>query len=431
METTNTSKAESAPSINPFATFASELMENNPGTGNIFTPAQIRSFAQTQAVDIDELYKYVINPTFRHGRGKYDMSLPASGKMPSSVKKTKARKTKPAAVSPKASTGLQEPAPAEISTKVEPTALKLHTHDTTEEVTYVPDVDKTYVRWGAFKDIAKIIESRQFFPIYISGPSGNGKTFMVEQSVAKAKRQFIRVQLTPETDEDDLLGGFRLIEGNTIFCKGPVIRAMEEGSIIVLDEIDRATNKIMCLQSVLEGKAVFLKKTGETVHPRPGFQVIATANTRGRGCVQGRYTAASIIDDAFLERFPITMNQTWASKATERKIVLKHMTKFDCMDEDFAEKLVNWSHVIRETYKRDGIDEEISTRRICHAVQTFGIFQDRMDAVRLICNRFDDDVAEAFIDLYTKVDSGAIVVDDEGDESSDDPTPKPIKSQFL
>ena len=272
----------------------------------------------------------------------------------------------------------------------------------------MPDVDSTYVRWGSFQDVLKIIKSEQFFPLYIAGPSGNGKTFMVEQAVAKSGRKFIRVQLTPETDEDDLLGGFRLVDGNTVFCKGPVIRAMQEGSVLLLDEIDRATNKIMCLQSVLEGKSVLLKKTGETIYPKAGFQVVATANTRGRGCDDGRYTAASIIDDAFLERFPITMNQGWPTRSTERKIVLTHMKKFDCMDEDFADKLVTWSQIIHATYAKDGIDEEISTRRICHAVQTYSIFNDRMDAVRLICNRFDDDVASSFLDLYTKVDSGAL-----------------------
>ena len=276
-----------------------------------------------------------------------------------------------------------------------------------EEKTYA-SVDKTFVPWGAFSDIVKIVKSNMFYPTYISGLSGNGKTFMVEQACAKVGKEFIRVQINPETDEDDLLGGFRLINGETVFSKGPVLKAMENGAILLLDEIDRATNKIMCLQGILEGKPVLVKKTGEIVEPAEGFNVIATANTKGKGSEDGRFTAASIIDDAFLERFTISVDQQFPSLNIEKKIVLKHMAKFDAKDSDFAEKLVVWADIIRKTFYDDGVDEVISTRRLCHIVQTFSIFNKRDKAIDLCISRFDNDTKEAFLDLYSKVDADEI-----------------------
>ena len=276
-----------------------------------------------------------------------------------------------------------------------------------EEKTYA-SVDKTFVPWGAFSDIVKIVKSNMFYPTYISGLSGNGKTFMVEQACAKVGKEFIRVQINPETDEDDLLGGFRLINGETVFSKGPVLKAMENGAILLLDEIDRATNKIMCLQGILEGKPVLVKKTGEVVSPAEGFNVIATANTKGKGSEDGRFTAASIIDDAFLERFTISVDQQFPSLNIEKKIVLKHMAKFDAIDSDFAEKLVVWADIIRKTFYDDGVDEVISTRRLCHIVQTFSIFNKRDKAIDLCISRFDNDTKEAFLDLYSKVDADEI-----------------------
>ena len=276
-----------------------------------------------------------------------------------------------------------------------------------EEKTYAT-VDKTFVPWGAFSDIVKIVKSNMFYPTYISGLSGNGKTFMVEQACAKVGKEFIRVQINPETDEDDLLGGFRLINGETVFSKGPVLKAMENGAILLLDEIDRATNKIMCLQGILEGKPVLVKKTGEVVTPAEGFNVIATANTKGKGSEDGRFTAASIIDDAFLERFTISVDQQFPSLNIEKKIVLKHMAKFDAIDSDFAEKLVVWADIIRKTFYDDGVDEVISTRRLCHIVQTFSIFNKRDKAIDLCISRFDNDTKEAFLDLYSKVDADEI-----------------------
>ena len=252
-----------------------------------------------------------------------------------------------------------------------------------------------------------------FYPIYISGMSGNGKTFMVEQSCAKLNREFIRVQINPETDEDDLLGGFRLIDGETVFAKGPVLKAMENGAILLLDEIDRATNKIMCLQGILEGKPVLVKKTGETITPQAGFNVIATANTKGKGSDDGRFTAASIIDEAFLERFTISIDQKFPSKKVETKIVMKHMSKFNKIDEGFADKLTTWADIIRKTFDDDGVDEVISTRRLCHIVQSYAIFNNRLKAIDLCISRFDDDTKEAFLDLYTKVDSGVLMHEEE------------------
>ncbi len=271
--------------------------------------------------------------------------------------------------------------------------------------------DSTFVPWGPFSDLLKVIKSEMFYPVYISGMSGNGKTFSVEQAAAKERRELIRVQINPETDEDDLIGGFRLVDGETVFAKGPVLKAMENGAILLLDEIDRATNKIMCLQGILEGKPVLVKKTGEVVEPASGFNVIATANTKGQGSEDGRYTAASIIDEAFLERFTISVDQKFASPAIEKRILNNHFEKFgmDYREDahtDFNTNLVAWADIIRKTFDDDGVDEVISTRRLCHIVQTFSIFKDRMKSIELCIARFDDDTKLAFLDLYSKVDDG-------------------------
>ena len=287
---------------------------------------------------------------------------------------------------------------------------------------YVPLADKYYVAWGNFKDVESIVKSGAFYPVFITGLSGNGKTTMVEQACAKTKREYVRVQITPETDEDDLIGGFRLINGETVFAKGPVLKAMEQGAILLIDEIDRGSNKMMCLQGVLEGKPVLVKKTGEMVKPAPGFNVIATANTKGRGSDDGRFVAATIIDEAFLERFTITMEQPYPPIVTEKRIVMRHMDKYQCVDDNFADLLTVWSDTIRKTFEDGGVDEIISTRRLCHIVQTFSIFKDRQKAVELCVNRFDADTKEAFIDLYSKVDASikpAVVIPAETTDDSD------------
>ena len=308
------------------------------------------------------------------------------------------------------------PKPEETPYVPQPTATMQMVASVTNSEKTLVEVDPTFVPWGPFADLTKILKSQMFFPVYISGLSGNGKTFMAEQACAKLKRQVIRVQINPETDEDDLIGGFRLINGETVFAKGPVLKAMESGSILLLDEIDRATNKIMCLQGILEGKPVLVKKTGDIVKPAPGFNVIATANTKGKGSEDGRFTAASIIDDAFLERFNISIDQKFPSKSIEEKILNRHFEKFNSKpDIDFVNHLVNWADIIRKTFYDDGIDEVVSTRRLCHIVQTFSIFDNKAKAIDLCISRFDDDTKEAFLDLYSKVDAGVIIDDKERD----------------
>ena len=262
----------------------------------------------------------------------------------------------------------------------------------------------TLYHGGNYKDVELIVSSNAFYPVYIAGLSGNGKTMMVEQACSKANRAYIRVQITPETDEDDLIGGFRLINGETVFNKGPVIKAMERGAILLIDEIDRGSNRIMCLQGVMEGKPVLIKKTGEMVRPAPGFNIFATANTKGQGSEDGKFIAATVIDEAFLERFAITMDQPYATLNIERKIVMKHMEKYGKVDEAFAKNLVTWSETIRKTFQDGGVDEVISTRRLCHIVQSYTIFGHKLKAIELCISRFDTDTKEAFLDLYTKVD---------------------------
>lgn len=283
---------------------------------------------------------------------------------------------------------------------------------------FVPHKDQSFVSWGHFKDVVSVIKSSIFYPIYITGLSGNGKTMMVEQACAKLNREYVRVQITPETDEDDLIGGFRLVNGETVFNKGPVIKAMEKGAILLIDEIDRGSNKIMCLQGVLEGKPVLIKKTGEVINPLNGFNVIATANTKGKGSEDGRFIAATIIDEAFLERFTITLEQPYPSSTVERKIIINHMEKFNCLDEAFADNLTVWSETIRKTFADGGVDEIISTRRLCHIVQSFSIFGDKLKAIQLCVSRFDEDTRDGFLDLYTKVDAGPAPEQNKFDDGS-------------
>jgi MoxR-like ATPase len=243
---------------------------------------------------------------------------------------------------------------------------------------------------------------------------------MVEQACARTNREYVRVQITPETDEDDLIGGFRLIDGETVFAKGPVIKAMEAGALLLIDEIDRGSNKIMCLQGVLEGKPIMIKKTGEVIKPAEGFNVISTANTKGQGSEDGRFIAATIIDEAFLERFTITLEQPYPSMAIEKKIIIKHMDKFDCKDTDFADRLTQWSETIRKTFEDGGVDDIVSTRRLCHIVQTFSIFDDRTKSIDLCISRFDNDTKEAFKDLYALIDDTTSTEDESSELSGAD-----------
>ena len=282
-----------------------------------------------------------------------------------------------------------------------PAVIKFDPNAVSEyEYAIVPDRDRSYVPFGDFKDVESIIKSCQFFPVLIYGLSGNGKTFMVEQACSRAKRPMVRVQMSRETDEDDLIGGFRLIDGETRFMKGPILRAMELGAVLLIDEADRADpGKVMCIQGVLEGKPYYVKKTGEVVKPEVGFNIIVTANTKGKGSDDGRYVAATILDDAWLERFPITIEQHFPSDAVEKKILRSHG-----LDEDFITHLVAWSAVIRKTFMEGAIDELISTRRLVHIAKTYALFSDRMRAIELCINRFDEETKMAFLELYAKVD---------------------------
>jgi MoxR-like ATPase len=266
---------------------------------------------------------------------------------------------------------------------------------------YVPAKDASFVPFGNFADLKKIIQSKQFYPIFITGLSGNGKTFGVEQACAQLKRELIRVNITIETDEDDLIGGFRLVNGETVWHNGPVIEAMQRGAVLLLDEVDLASNKILCLQSILEGSGLYLKKTGKYVIPADGFSVVATANTKGKGSDDGRFIGTNVLNEAFLERFPITFEQDYPAEKTEVKIVSQAL---DGQDDDFAEKLVRWAQVIRKTFYDGGVDEVISTRRLVHIAKAYKIFGKRDKAIEVCVNRFDADTKQSFLDLYSKVD---------------------------
>ena len=273
------------------------------------------------------------------------------------------------------------------------------------EQNLVPSKDDNYVPFGNFTDVKKIIQSGIFYPTFITGLSGNGKTFSVEQACAALNRELIRVNITIETDEDDLIGGFRLVNGETVWHNGPVINALERGAILLLDEVDLASNKILCLQSILEGKGVYLKKTGRYVNPAKGFNVIATANTKGKGSDDGRFIGTNVLNEAFLERFALTFEQEYPTPATETKILLRVAASVGKHDEEFCTNLANWADIIRKTFKDGGIDEVISTRRLVHIIRAYAIWSDRMKAIKVCVNRFDEETKQSFIELYDKIDA--------------------------
>ena len=307
-----------------------------------------------------------------------------------------------------------KPPEVKVPVKVEETSSVMAYHNPTENM--VPSKDPLYVPFGHFNDVYSIVKSGKFYPVFVTGLSGNGKTFMIEQACAKAKKEFFRVNITVETDEDDLLGHYALIDGNTIWQDGPVVRAMEQGATLLLDEIDLASSKIMCLQPVLEGKGVFLKKVNRFVRPAVGFNVLATANTKGKGSEDGRFIGTNILNEAFLERFPITMEQEYPSISVEKKIVTKLMTNLGCLDEEYAGKLVDWADLIRKTFYDGGVDEIIATRRLVHIIHAFSIFKDRMKAIAMCVARFDDQTKETFMDLYSKLDDKVSMPSDETEE---------------
>ena len=364
-----------------------------------FTRQEMFSFAEEQGVTGSTAYTMLkILP--RAGRGVYEMAISANvSSLPTAAS---------APVVQEAPVVQQAPLAQAIQKEVG------KVRSTSSDEVFIPKADPTFVKWGYFADVLKIIKSNMFYPMYVAGLSGNGKTMMIEQACAAAKREYVRVQITPETDEDDLIGGFRLLDGETVFAKGPVIKAMEQGAILLIDEIDRGSNKLMALQGVLEGKPVLIKKTGEVIEPAPGFNVIGTANTKGQGDDAGRFISASIIDEAFLERFTITLEQPYPTASVEKKIINNHFDKFGAYDKesDFTDKLVNWAQAIRKTFLDGGVDEIVSTRRLCHIAQTFSIFGDRMKAIELCVNRFDVDTRAGFMDLYSKIDAEVVQEDD-------------------
>ena len=336
--------------------------------GKEFTYADVKGYCRSHGVSESTVMKRI--GKFRVGKGRYNLEL----KVREVVEKIE--KAYEAA-----------PAPA---------------------VNLVPGKDDRFISFGNFPTLKKIIKSGIFYPSFITGLSGNGKTFGVEQACAQLNRELVRVNITIETDEDDLIGGFRLVNGDTVWHNGPVIEALQRGAILLLDEIDLASNKILCLQSILEGKGVFLKKIGKYVEPAAGFNVIATANTKGKGSDDGRFIGTNVLNEAFLERFALTFEQEYPSAATETNILKKL-----CSDDKFCARLADWADIIRKTFYDGGIDEIISTRRLVHIIQAYKIFGDKVKAIQLCLNRFDDETKQAFLDLYDKVDNEVDITEEE------------------
>ena len=296
----------------------------------------------------------------------------------------------------------------EVTTKVVEDIEKSFSAPAAEPVfeqNLIPQKDETFVKFGPFTDLKKIIQSKLFYPTFITGLSGNGKTFGVEQACSQLKRELIRVNITIETDEDDLIGGFRLVNGATVWHDGPVIQALNRGAILLLDEIDLASNKVLCLQSILEGKGIFLKKIGKFVQPAAGFNIIATANTKGKGSDDGRFIGTNVLNEAFLERFPVTFEQEYPTVTNEIKILNAVSHQIGVTDSDFCKRLVDWADIIRKTFYDGGIEDLISTRRLVHILRAYSIFNDKMKAIQVCVNRFDEETKQSFIELYDKVDA--------------------------
>jgi len=381
-----------------------DLASAKYGEGAVMTREEVKAFVKE--ADLGWVSWFVRAP-YRVGTGKF--KLPVNGEMMAPVKPKKLK------------------VPVMKNSEVGEESVVAY-HNPTENL--VPDKDPLYVPFGNFNDVYSIIKSGRYYPAFITGLSGNGKTFMVEQACAKAKREYFRVNITVETDEDDLLGHYALIDGNTVWQDGPVVKAMERGAILLLDEIDLASSKIMCLQPVLEGKGVFLKKVNRFVSPSVGFNVLATANTKGKGSEDGRFIGTNILNEAFLERFPITVEQEYPSMSVERKILDKVFASLDITEYgDFAEKLVTWADIIRKTFYEGGIDEIIATRRLVHIVNAYAIFGDRKKAIEMCIARFDDDTKTSFLDLYSKCDS-EVVVTEESTETVEE-APKDESSEYM
>ena len=373
------------------------------GEGAILTRKQLKDFASENNMSSSWLRKDV----YRVDRGQYQLPVLTDGVV---------------VETPIIST----PAP-QVETPVENTAVNLVMGTNMESQNLVPSMFDGFVAWGHHATIKKIVQSKMFYPVFITGLSGNGKTLMVEQIHASLKKELIRVNITIETDEDDLLGGFRLVNGETKFVPGPVVEAMERGCTLLLDECDLGSNKLLALQPVLEGKGVYLKKVNKWITPKEGFNVIATANTKGKGSEDGRFIGTNILNEAFLERFAITIEQPYPSNTVEKKIVLGSMKKYGSVDENFADNLVTWTDVIRKTFYDGGVDELISTRRLDHIAKAFAIFGDKMKSIELCVARFDDDTKESFMDLYTKIDAGVNPLEENTEENVDEELDDPVQ----
>ena len=345
-------------------------------------------------------------PTYKVGRGLW--TLPSLTRTAVPVPTVAA--AKPAVVD--SNDGVEATSPLAASSTASPTpsvspVVEMAKGTNGVGQSHIPAKDPLFVPFGSFTDMVSILKSDMFYPVFVTGLSGNGKTLMIDQACAKARRALYRVNITIETDEDDLLGGFRLVDGETVWFDGPVVEAMRTGSVLLLDEVDLASTKIMCLQPILEGKGVFLKKINEYVDCQPGFNIVATANTKGKGDDTGNFIGAGVLNEAFLERFPITVEQEYPAPTVEKRILSKVFDSLSISDSEFIEKLVNWADIIRKTYVEGAIDELITTRRLVHISNAYAIFNmDRMKAIAMCVNRFDDETKTAMVDLYTKVDSG-------------------------
>ncbi len=362
------------------------------GTGAIINRDQIDKVVNEKGLSYP--YWFVSRPAYRAGRGQYKLPM-------TNMPKTEVTKSTPVEVT---ETETVEMA-AQVLAFKQPKLID-------ESEPSIPNIFPDYVPFGFYKDLNKIIGSKQFYPVFVTGLSGNGKTLMVEQVCATLKRECIRVNISIETDESDLLGGPTLVDGNVVNRDGPVILAMKRGAVLLIDEVDRGSNKLMCLQGILEGKPYFNKKNGEMVYPANGFNVVATANTKGRGSDEGKYLS-QILDDAFLERFPITVEQEYPDVKTEKKILTPLIE-----DKEFVELLVQWADVIRKSFDENAVDEIISTRRLVHIAKAYTIFGDRMKAIELCVARFDTETKMSFLDLYTKIDAKA-----------NEPEPVPVPPQ--
>ena len=360
-----------------FVDIASEMF----GDGAVISKQNVREAAEKAEVPFPTWF---MKPAFKHAYGVY--KLPSEG----------------GSVAPVVAN-----VPAADTSTVNLVATNM------DHQNLIPSLFDGFVSWGHFGTIEKVVKSGLFYPIFVTGLSGNGKTLMIEQVHAKLNKELIRVNITIETDEDDLLGGFRLVNGETKFVPGPVIEAMERGCTLLLDECDLGSNKLLALQPVLEGKGVFLKKINKWIIAKEGFNVMATANTKGKGSEDGRFIGTNILNEAFLERFAITIEQPYATTVTEKKIIMGSMTKYKKVDESFADNLITWADVIRKTFYDGGVDEVISTRRLDHIVKAFAIFGDKMKSLELCVARFDDDTKASFMDLYTKIDAGINVGEEE------------------